>query len=63
MTKSLLSSHSLDDTDTKKSLIKSQQRQARYYDRSAKDLAPLDEDDVVRIKPFTKARRYGRKQQ
>ena len=65
MTKSLLRSHCWDSTDTNKTLVKSQQRQAKYYNRSAHDLTPLDDDDIVCLKLFTnnnKTERRGRKQ-
>ena len=35
-----------------KGLTKEQQRQTEYYNRNARDLPPLSEGDVVRIKPF-----------
>ena len=41
------------NTDDVKTRIKTrQQRQAHYYDRKARDLPPLEEGDVVRMRPF-----------
>ena len=38
---------------TKKTLLQPRQKeQARYYNREAKDLTPLNEGDIVRMKPF-----------
>ena len=37
--------------------IQRQERQAHYYNRTAKDLHPLQEGDVVRLRPFNQAKK------
>ena len=44
-----------------KQLRLNQTRQAKYYDRTAKDLPPLDEGDTVRMKPFSKSSKIWKK--
>ena len=44
-----------------KDLKKRQQQQAKYYNRSAKDLPPLEEGDTVRMKPFQLGKKTWKK--
>ena len=44
-----------------KDLKKRQQQQAKYYNRSAKDLPPLEEGDTVRKKPFQLGKKTWKK--
>ena len=39
-------------------LVERKRQQSKYYNRGAVDLDPLEDEDVVRIKPF----RLGRKE-
>lgn len=39
-------------TNNRSGLIKNQQRQAKYYNQTAKDMDPLKPGDVVRVQPF-----------
>ena len=38
-----------------------QQKQAKYFNRSTRDLKPLEEGDTVRMKPFIKGRKEWKK--
>ena len=49
---SLLQPKLVDKEATLRAQAHSQENQARYYNTNAKDLAPLEEGDVVRMKPF-----------
>ena len=40
-----------DSSSDKKKIMKSQESQKKYYDRSTKELPPLQTEDLVRIKP------------
>ena len=51
-TQSLLLPRTINLEVEKKELRQRQQAQAKYYNRSAKDLPSLSEGDVVRMKPF-----------
>ena len=51
-TQSLLLPGAINLENEKKELRQRQQAQAKYYNRSAKDLPSLSEGDVVRMKPF-----------
>lgn len=51
-TQSLLLPRTINLEVEKKELRQRQQAQAKYYNRSAKDLLSLSEGDVVRMKPF-----------
>ena len=51
-TQSLLLPRTINMESEKKELRQRQQAQAKYYNRSAKDLPSLSEGDVVRMKPF-----------
>ncbi len=54
----LLQPQSIDSGTTIEKLAERKRQQAKYYNRGAVDLNPLDEEDVVRIKPS----RLGRKE-
>jgi transposase InsO family protein len=41
-------------SENSKILKQRQQKQAEQYNKSAKDLPPLEEEDIVRIKPYSK---------
>ena len=56
-TKELLRPQSIDGQLTRKILKKDQDRQSFYYNRTAKDHPILEEDDVVRLKPFVKGKK------
>jgi len=43
--------------DVRVAMRQSKQRQATYYNRGAKDLPPLEQGDVVRMKPFSMSAR------
>ncbi|CAB4004970.1 Transposon Ty3-G Gag-Pol poly [Paramuricea clavata] len=57
-TAKLLQPQSIDSSTTVEKLAERKRQQAKYYNRGAVELNPLDEEDVVRIKPF----RLGRKE-
>ncbi|XP_048577670.1 uncharacterized protein K02A2.6-like [Nematostella vectensis] len=57
-TRGLLRPQTVSTELIKKQTKEQQQRQAKYYDRGARDLQPLDEGDVVRMRPF----RLGKKE-
>ncbi|XP_048582090.1 uncharacterized protein K02A2.6-like [Nematostella vectensis] len=57
-TRELLRPQTVSTELIKKQTKEQQQRQAKYYDRGARDLEPLDEGDVVRMRPF----RLGKKE-
>lgn len=60
-TESLLKPRSV-DTDAERSKLKSRQKkQKSYFDKTAKDLKPLNEGDVVRMKPFKMSNKVWRK--
>ena len=52
-TNRLLMPTRIDPQKVTRQIKHSQERQSYYYDRNARDLEPLEEGDVVRIKPFT----------
>ena len=47
--------------DTKRKMKAMQERQAKYYNRSAKDLPSLKEGDVIRLKPYKKGDKSWKK--
>ena len=51
-TAELLKPQGLNTDDVKTRIKTRQQRQAHYYDRKARDLPQLEEEDVVRMRPF-----------
>jgi len=57
-TKALLRPQSVRAEAVKKETRERQARQAKYYSRGTRDLSPLEEGDVVRMRPF----RLGRKE-
>jgi hypothetical protein len=57
-TAKLLQPQSIDSCITVEKLAERNRQQAKYYNRGAVELNPVDEEDVVRIKPF----RLGRKE-
>ncbi|XP_048589452.1 uncharacterized protein LOC116620672 [Nematostella vectensis] len=57
-TRELLRPQTVSTELIKKQKKEQQQRQAKYYDRGARDLEPLDEGGVVRMRPF----RLGKKE-
>ena len=50
-----------DNKKTKEQIQDSQSKQKIYYDKSAKDLKPLEEGEVVRLQPFTKGKDLWKK--
>lgn len=60
ITNSLLHPNNQAISDTEK-LKNNQKRQAKYYNKSGHNLKPLNEGDVVRLKPFKLGQRNGRK--
>ena len=58
MSAGLLKPSIADEDATRAKLRLRQQQQARYYDRGARDLDPLEKGDHVRIKPW----RFGKKE-
>ena len=52
-TAELLKPQGVNTDDVKTRTQTRQQRQAHYYDKQARDLPPLEEGDVVRMRPFT----------
>ena len=62
-TQSLLLPRTINLESEKKELRQRQQAQAKYYNRSAKDLPSLSEGDVVRMKPFKLGDKSWRKAQ
>ena len=52
MSAELLKPSLADDDVTRLKLRLRRQQQARYYNRGARDLPPLEEGDSVRIKPW-----------
>jgi hypothetical protein len=52
MSAELLKPSTADDDLTRFKLPMHQQQQARYYHRGARELTPLKEGDLVRIKPW-----------
>ena len=51
-TKGLLKPQTVPTEEVKKKTQASQARQANYYNQGAKDLPPVEEGDVVRMRPF-----------
>lgn len=51
-TKSLLKPEVISESRTREELERRQESQAKYFNRGARDLTPLKEGDVVRMKPF-----------
>ena len=62
-TQSLLLPRTINLESEKKELRQRQQVQAKYYNRSARDLPSLSEGDVVRMKPFKLGDKSWRKAQ
>ena len=60
-TQSILLPRTIDLEVEKKELRQRQQAQAKYYNRSAKDLPSLSEGNVVRMKPFKLGDKLWRK--
>lgn len=56
-TKELLKPQSVQTEEIKKNTQARQARQAKYYNRGTRDLCPLEEGDLVRMRPF----RLGKK--
>ena len=56
-TKELLKKQSVGTKAVKKKILARQERQAKYYNKRAEDLSPLDEGAVVLMRPF----RLGKK--
>ena len=50
----------VDTSQQRKSIQLAKEKQAEYFDRSAKDLPPLCEGDKIRIKPFIKGKRMAK---
>ena len=61
MSAGLLRPSVADEDTTRTKLRLRQQQQARYYDRGARDLDPLEKGDPVRVKPWHVGKRNGRK--
>lgn len=59
MTRRLLEPRTVNDDCAR--MQKRQQNQSKYFDRSAKDLKPLEEGDTVRMKPFIKGKKEWKK--
>jgi len=59
-TQELLRPKMVDGKKTRDGIRQGQKRQAKYYDRKAKDLPELEEGDTVRLKPFVKGEREWR---
>ena len=53
----LLKQEIIDPIHVKAEIKKKQETQRAYFDRSAKDLAPLEEGDVLRMQPFIKGKK------
>lgn len=53
MTAALLKPQQVNAEGVKKQIMTRQQTQAHYYNKKARDLPPLSEGDVVRMRPFT----------
>jgi len=62
-TQNLLLLRTINLESDKKELRQCQQAQAKYYNRSAKDLPSLSEGDIVRMKPFKLGDKAWRKAQ
>ena len=62
-TQNLLLPRTINLESEKKELRQRQQAQAKYYNRSAKDLPSLSEGDIVRVKPFKLGDKVWRKAQ
>ncbi|CAB4029074.1 Hypothetical predicted protein [Paramuricea clavata] len=58
-TAKLLQPQSIDSGTTVEKLAERKRQQAKYYNRGAVDLNPLDEEYEVRIKPFRLGRMGG----
>ena len=58
---SLLRPDVVSQEKTKSELKRRQEQQGKHYNKTAKDLAPLHEGDVVRMKPFRAGERVWRK--
>ena len=58
---SLLNPRTEDITEQQKQMRQAQQKQAKYYNRMAKDLPPLEEEEAVCIKPFIKGQKKWHK--
>ena len=58
MTTALLKPSVLDEDVTHTKLRRRQQQQAKYYNRGARDLQPLEPGDIARVEP----RRAGKKE-
>ena len=56
-TKDLLKPQSVGTEAAKKKILARQERQAKYYNKKARDLSPLEEGAVVQMRPF----RLGKK--
>jgi len=61
MTKQLLQPRVVFPEKDVKDLKRRQEQQARYYNRNAKDLPPLEEGDSVRMKPFQLGKKTWKK--
>ena len=57
-TASLLQPQTMNSVTMNEKLVERKRQQSKYYNRGAVDLDPLEDEDVVRIKPF----RLGRKE-
>lgn len=57
----LLQPHTVDGKQTKLALKIRQQRQAKYYNQSARDLPVLEEGEIVRMKPYRKGQKQWEK--
>ena len=53
MTAALLKPQQVNAEGVKKRFMTSQQMQAHYYNKKARDLPPLGEGNVVHMRPFT----------
>ncbi|KAL5007962.1 hypothetical protein ScPMuIL_013543 [Solemya velum] len=60
-TESLLKPRSVDTAAERSKLKSRQKKQKSYFDKTAKDLKPLNEGDVVRMKPFKMSNKVWRK--
>ena len=61
MTKQLLQPRVIFPEAEIKDLKRRQQQQAKYYNKTAKDLPPLEEGDTVRMKPFQLGKKTWKK--
>ena len=60
-TDQLLQPQASNSSDDRAKLIERQQKQKWYYDRTAKDLKPLEKGDAVRMKPLRPGEKKWRK--